>query len=100
MKDWDWDERGLKVSGDVENLKTFMNGKFELTDEKLDSVIIILGELRADLYGKDSDTPGMKIKVDRLEQARKKQDQSLAVVYGTTVALILKALWDYITKPR
>lgn len=81
---------------DIENLKTYMDGKFSALNEKLDGKFKILDEHHNDLYGVDNDTPGIKLKVDRLEQSKKNSDKHLGVVYGTAVALAFKTFWDWI----
>ena len=101
MKEWDnKTDRRKSMSGDVDNLKTYMDGKFSVLNEKLDGKFKILDEHHNDLYGVDNDTPGIKLKVDRLEQSKKNSDKHLGVVYGTAVALILKTFWDWITNHK
>jgi len=96
MRDWDGktERRRGSFSG-VDNLATFIRGEFKNFETKLDEISREQRELRNDLYGKDSDTPGIKMKVDRLEQDKKRAEKHLFVVYTTAITLLLKSLWDW-----
>ena len=94
MKDWDGNNR-RKMSGDIENLKTFMEGKFDLLNNRIDTMCKRIEEHHGDLYGRDNDTPGIKTKVDRLDQHKKNSEKHIMVVYSTAVALVFKSIWDW-----
>ena len=95
MKVFDDNNDRRKMSGDVDNLKTFMDGKFDLLNNRIDTMCKRMEEHHNDLYGKDSDTPGIKTKVDRLDQHKKNADKHIMVVYSTAIALIFKTLADW-----
>lgn len=84
----------------LDTLRVLIQGEFKNLDTQLKDLSKRLEEHHDDLYGRDSDTPGMKLKVDRLEQAKKNSDKHLGVVYATAIALVFKTLWDWITTHR
>ena len=98
MPNWDGksDRRKPMSSEGSETLRVFIQGEFKNFDTKLEDIINRLDEHHNDLYGKDSDTPGIKLKVDRLEQSKKNSDKHLGVVYGTAIALFFKTAWDWV----
>lgn len=96
---WDGKERRHKEYSGVDNLATFIRGEFKNFDTKLEAYAKRLEEHHYEIYGKEgSDMPGIKLKVDRLEQSKKSSDKHLGVVYTTAIALIFKSLWDWFSQ--
>ncbi len=98
MVKWDGDERrkeSTRFHG-VENLATFIRGEFKNFDTKLESYVKKLNEHHDEIYGKDSDTPGLKIKVHDLVENKKKADKHFWVVYPAIIVLALEAIREFI----
>lgn len=85
------------ANNDIENLKTFMDGKFDLLNNRIDTMCRKIEEHHGDLYGKDSNTPGVKIKVDRLEQSKKVSDMFTYTMFVSMIGLFVKTIWEFFT---
>lgn len=94
---WDGQERRINSQIKNENLATFIQGEFKAFDATLQSIIERQNEHHQELYGKDSNTPGIKVKVDRLEQSKKLSDLLSTGALVSFLGLISKAIWDLFT---
>jgi hypothetical protein len=100
-KEWDGKERRKAYNdGDLKTLEAFIDGKFKLLNEQFRGILSVQAEHHRDLYGEDIDRPGIKLKVDRLEQAKKNTDKHLIIVYTSAIGLLFKLAWDFIMKAR
>jgi len=82
----------------VNKIQAEIDGKLSSVAKELCSLNQNFKEFTEHYYGDSMQNPGIPIRLDRLEQAKKRQSTIGYILLPIVASLVLKVLWDVFSK--
>jgi hypothetical protein len=87
-----------KLQLEVNTIQSKIDGKLSNVAKELSSLNENFKEFTEHYYGDGMQNPGIPIRLDRLEQAKKRQSTIGYILLPVVASLVLKVIWDIFSK--